>query len=130
MTFMKIIKRSGTEVQFDITKIVNAITKANMAVLPGHRLTEEQISRIADKVEQQCADQNHTVSVEEIQDMVEDNIMAANAYEVARHYITYRNLSQRLRQAEQERFRDQACRDLREPVRWTRQAQPSHPYAG
>ncbi|MBM7000498.1 anaerobic ribonucleoside-triphosphate reductase [bacterium] len=95
---MKIIKRSGTEVQFDITKIVNAITKANMAVLPGHRLTEEQISRIADKVEQQCADQNHTVSVEEIQDMVEDNIMAANAYEVARHYITYRYVQNLKRQ--------------------------------
>ncbi len=87
---MKIIKRNGSEVEFDISKITTAITKANSAVLPAQRLTHEQIDRIADRVEQQCEDQNHTVSVEEVQDMVENNIMAASAYEVARHYITYR----------------------------------------
>lgn len=87
---MKIIKRNGAEVEFDIAKIINAVRKANSVVLPDYRLTDAQIERIANKVEQQCEDTNHTVSVEEIQDMVEDNIMAANAYEVARHYITYR----------------------------------------
>lgn len=87
---MKIIKRNGAEVEFDISKIENAIAKANDVVLPDYRLTSAQVARIAKKVQDQCVSQNHTVSVEEIQDMVEDNIMAANAYEVARHYITYR----------------------------------------
>ncbi|MEE8715444.1 MAG: anaerobic ribonucleoside-triphosphate reductase [Coriobacteriales bacterium] len=87
---MKIIKRNGSEVEFDVSKIVNAVAKANQSVQPDFRLTDTQIERIADKVTQECEDQSHTVSVEEIQDMVEDNIMSANAYEVARHYITYR----------------------------------------
>ena len=87
---MKIIKRNGSEVDFDLTKITNAISKANAAVLPTHRLTPEQIARISAKVEQQCEDAAHIVSVEEIQDLVENAIMSANAFEVARHYITYR----------------------------------------
>ena len=96
---MKIIKRNGSEVTFDISKISNAVARANAAVLPAHRLTPEQIERIAAKVEQQCEDQSHTVSVEEIQDMVEDAIMAANAFEVARHYITYRYVQNLKRQS-------------------------------
>ena len=87
---MKIIKRNGSEVTFDVEKIVAAITKANNVVPADHRLTAEQVRRIATKVEDACATCGHTVSVEEVQDMVEDQIMAACAYEVARHYITYR----------------------------------------
>ena len=96
---MKIIKRNGSEVSFDLTKITNAITKANASVLPAHRLTPEQIARISAKVEQQCEDAAHIVSVEEIQDMVENAIMSANAFEVARHYITYRYVQSLKRQA-------------------------------
>ncbi len=87
---MKIIKRNGSEVTFDVEKIVAAIGKANDVVPADHRLTVEQIRRIAQKVEDACATCGHTVSVEEVQDLVEDQIMAACAYEVARHYITYR----------------------------------------
>lgn len=87
---MKIIKRNGSEVTFDVDKIVAAVQKANAVVTEDHRLTNEQIARIARKVENACATCGHTVSVEEVQDMVEDQIMAACAYEVARHYITYR----------------------------------------
>lgn len=96
---MRIIKRNGSEVDFDITKISNAISKANLAVLPDHRLTPEQITRISNKVEQSCEDTAHIVSVEEIQDMVENAIMSANAFEVARHYITYRYVQNLKRQA-------------------------------
>ena len=96
---MKIIKRNGSEVTFDISKISNAVARANACVLPAHRLTPEQISRISVKVEQQCEDLNHTVSVEEVQDLVEDAIMSANAFEVARHYITYRYVQNLKRQA-------------------------------
>lgn len=87
---MKIIKRNGSEVTFDVDKIVAAVKKANAVVTEDHQLTGEQIARIARKVENACATCGHTVSVEEVQDMVEDQIMAACAYEVARHYITYR----------------------------------------
>jgi ribonucleoside-triphosphate reductase len=87
---MKIIKRNGSEVTFDIEKIVAAVQKANAAVSASCRLTAEQVHRIAQKVEDAAATCGHTVSVEEVQDMVEDQIMAACAYEVARHYITYR----------------------------------------
>ncbi|MBR2835860.1 MAG: anaerobic ribonucleoside-triphosphate reductase [Coriobacteriales bacterium] len=87
---MKIIKRNGSEVTFDVQKIVAAISKANAVVEQDHQLTREQIDRIARKVEDACATCGHTVSVEEVQDMVEDHIMASCAYEVARHYITYR----------------------------------------
>ncbi len=87
---MKIIKRNGSEVAFDVEKIVAAVNKANEVVPADHRLTAEQVLRIARKVEDACATCGHTVSVEEVQDMVENQIMAACAYEVARHYITYR----------------------------------------
>ncbi len=87
---MKIIKRNGSEVVFDVDKIVAAVRKANVCVPAERRLTSEQIARIARKVEDACATCGHTVSVEEVQDLVEDQIMAACAYEVARHYITYR----------------------------------------
>ena len=96
---MKIIKRNGSEVDFDLAKITNAISKANASVLPTHRLTPEQITRISAKVEQLCEDSAHIVSVEEIQDMVENAIMSANAFEVARHYITYRYVQGLKRQA-------------------------------
>ena len=87
---MKIIKRNGSEAVFDITKIIAAITKANHVVQEEQRLTQAQILAIADKVQQICAGRSHAMGVEEIQDLVEDGIMAAGAYEVARHYITYR----------------------------------------
>ena len=87
---MKILKCNGSEETFDVTKIVNAIAKANAVVDEDHRLPAFMVRRIADKVEDACATCGHTVSVEEVQDMVEDQIMAAEAFEVARHYITYR----------------------------------------
>ena len=87
---MKIIKRSGTEVTFDIQKIVNAITAANNDVAPHERLTDDQIALAAHSVEWLCGRAGHTVSVEEIQDMVENQIMALGRFEVARQYIIYR----------------------------------------
>ena len=87
---MKIIKRSGAEVVFDITKIIAAVTKANNVVASNQRLTKEQITAIADDVAQECQSRNHAMNVEEIQDLVEDAIMQTKAYEVARKYITYR----------------------------------------
>ncbi len=87
---MKIIKRSGSEVTFDIQKIVNAITAANSDVQPHEQLTEDQIALAAHSVEWLCGRAGHTVSVEEIQDMVENQIMALGRFEVARQYIIYR----------------------------------------
>ena len=87
---MKIIKRSGAEVTFDPNKIIIAVTKANQSVVPSHRMTEVQIKRIAEDVESAAANINRSLSVEEIQDMVEDQIMNQRAFEVARRYITYR----------------------------------------
>ena len=87
---MKIIKRNGAEVGFDITKIIIAITKANEAVEEVDRMTPVQIQRIAESVELQCQKMNRAPTVEEIQDMVEHYIMAHGAFEVAKHYITYR----------------------------------------
>ncbi len=87
---MKIIKRSGSEVNFDPNKIVIAITKANESVVPSERMTPIQIKRIAEDVESAAANINRSLSVEEIQDMVEDQIMNQRAFEVARRYITYR----------------------------------------
>ncbi len=89
---MKIIKRSGSEVTFDIQKIVNAITAANNDAAPHERLTEDQIALAAHSVEWLCGRAGHTVSVEEIQDMVENQIMALGRFEVARKYIIYRYL--------------------------------------
>ena len=87
---MKIIKRNGSEAVFDITKIIAAITKANNVVPESQRLTNHQIIEIADKVQTTCLGRGHAMNVEEIQDIVEDAIMATGAYEVARKYITYR----------------------------------------
>ena len=83
---MKIIKRNGSEVPFDITKIITAVTKASDSVSGKSRLTREQITQIAAEVTDQCQSLNRAVSVEEIQDIVEDAIMATGAYEVARKY--------------------------------------------
>ncbi len=87
---MKIIKRSGAEVEFDPKKIVVAVTKANESVVPSQRMSEVQIKRIAEDVESAAANINRSLSVEEIQDMVEDQIMNQRAFDVARRYITYR----------------------------------------
>lgn len=87
---MRIIKRSGAEVDFDISKIIAAIYKANAVVGEDDKLKKAQVDRIANTVENQCMSMNRAMSVEEIQDMVEDGIMRENAYEVARRYITYR----------------------------------------
>ena len=87
---MKIIKRSGAEVTFDPQKIIVAVTKANESVVPSDRMTEVQIKRIAEDVESAAVNMNRSLSVEEIQDMVEDQIMNQRAFSVARSYITYR----------------------------------------
>ena len=87
---MKIIKRSGAEVVFDPKKIIVAVTKANESVVPSERMSEVQIKRIAEDVESAAANINRSLSVEEIQDMVEDQIMNQRAFSVARRYITYR----------------------------------------
>ncbi len=87
---MKIIKRNGSEAIFDIMKIITAVTKANNVVKEDERLTPMQIRRIAESVENSCLGMNRALSVEEIQDLVEHQIMAHGAYEVAKQYITYR----------------------------------------
>ncbi len=87
---MKIIKRSGAEVIFDPEKIIIAVTKANESVVPSARMTPVQIKRIAEDVESAAMNMNRSLSVEEIQDMVEDQIMNQRAFDVARRYITYR----------------------------------------
>lgn len=95
---MKIIKRSGTEVVFDIDKIVNAIRAANLEVEESSRLTDRQVIYAAQNVADACESAGHTVSVEEIQDLVEDEIMRLDCYEVARHYIIYRYVQSLKRQ--------------------------------
>jgi len=87
---MKIIKRNGSEAVFDIMKIISAVTRANNVVEEADRLTPMQIRRIAESVELSCQSMNRALSVEEIQDLVEHQIMAHGAYEVAKNYITYR----------------------------------------
>ena len=87
---MQVIKRNGTEVVFDIDKIIAAVTKANESVEEGARMTPLQIRRIAEFVELSCLKMNRSPSVEEIQDLVEYQIMAHGAYEVAKNYVTYR----------------------------------------
>ena len=96
---MKIIKRNGAEVAFDIQKIERAITKANNSVTEADRMTPVQIGRIAESVELQCQKMNRAPTVEEIQDMVEHHIMAHGAFEVAKHYITYRYTRSLVRRA-------------------------------
>ena len=87
---MKIIKRSGSEVTFDITKIMAAVSKANQEVVHSERLSDEQIQTISDNVESICEEMNRSLNVEEIQDLVENQIMNFRAFAVARKYITYR----------------------------------------
>ena len=87
---MKIIKRSGTEAVFDISKIIIAINKANHEVVEAERLTADQIKEIAQYIEDSCKDANHALNVEDIQDLVEDQLMDKRAFSVARKYITYR----------------------------------------
>ena len=87
---MKILKRSGAEVDFDVTKIIDAVTKANQTVDYSKALTAEQINAIGSYIEELCKALNRALSVEEIQDMVETQIMKAGAFEVAKKYITYR----------------------------------------
>ena len=95
---MKIIKRNGAEVPFDITKIITAVTKASDSVGGKSRLTREQITQIASDVTDQCHALNRAVSVEEIQDMVENKLMDIRAHDIARHYITYRYVQSLKRQ--------------------------------
>lgn len=95
---MKIIKRNGSEVSFDIAKIENAIKGANREAAEDERLTDRQIVYAAENVRDRCEAAGHTVSVEEIQDMVEDEIMALDRYEVARKYIIYRYVQSLKRQ--------------------------------
>ena len=90
MIIMKIIKRSGSEVTFDITKIMAAVSKANQEVVHSERLSDEQIQTISDNVESICEEMNRSLNVEEIQDLVENQIMNFRAFAVARKYITYR----------------------------------------
>ena len=95
---MKIIKRNGAEVPFDITKIITAVTKASDSVGGQSRLTREQITQIAAAVTDQCQALNRAVNVEEVQDMVENQLMDIQAHDVARHYITYRYVQSLKRQ--------------------------------
>ena len=95
---MKIIKRNGAEVPFDITKIITAVTKASDSVGGQARLSREQITQIAAAVTDQCQQLNRTVSVEEVQDLVENQLMDIQAHDVARHYITYRYVQSLKRQ--------------------------------
>ena len=95
---MKIIKRNGAEVPFDITKIITAVTKASDSVGGQSRLAREQITQIAAAVTDQCQALNRAVSVEEVQDLVENQLMDIQAHDVARHYITYRYVQSLKRQ--------------------------------
>ena len=95
---MKIIKRNGAEVPFDITKIITAVTKASDSVGGKARLSREQITDIAAAVTDQCQALNRAISVEEIQDMVENQLMDIKAHDIARHYITYRYIQSLKRQ--------------------------------
>ncbi len=87
---MKIIKRSGQEVAYDISKIIAAVRKANNSVVDAEKMTDRQIDVIADNMIRECEKVNRSLSVEEIQDMVENEIMNQRAFAVARSYITYR----------------------------------------
>ena len=95
---MKIIKRNGAEVPFDISKIITAVTKASDSVGGQSQLKQEQIIQIASAVTDQCQALNRAVSVEEVQDMVENQLMDIHAHDIARHYITYRYVQSLKRQ--------------------------------
>ncbi len=96
---MKIIKRNGSEVQFDESKIIAAITRANAAISEDCQMTARQIERIAERVVLACESLGHSPSVEEVQDLVERQIMAHGAFEVAKAYITYRYTRTLVRQS-------------------------------
>ncbi|MBQ9059225.1 MAG: anaerobic ribonucleoside-triphosphate reductase, partial [Atopobiaceae bacterium] len=96
---MRIIKRNGSEMEFDKEKISAAITKANETVDVEQRLSYKQIADATEAVTAECEHCGHTVSVEEVQDMVEDQIMAKGAFAVARNYITYRYVQNLKRKA-------------------------------
>ena len=96
---MKIIKRNGVEVIFDIKKIITAISKANKEVPQNEQLSESEIFEIAKTIEKQCAAENHEMNVEAIQDLVEKAIMKASAFDIAKKYITYRYQHQLMRRA-------------------------------
>ena len=96
---MKIIKRNKSEAEFNVNKIAVAVSKANAVVPEGEKLTEEQIERIADTVQKQCEKMGRALSVEEVQDLVEKQIMAHGAFDVAKHYITYRYTRSLVRRA-------------------------------
>lgn len=96
---MKIIKRNGVEVVFDLKKIVTAVSKANAEVPLSDQLSEEQINQIAKNIETACAAENHQMNVEAIQDMVEKEIMKAGAFDIAKKYITYRYQHELMRKA-------------------------------
>ena len=87
---MKIIKRNGSEAVFDISKIMMAVSRANEVVQANQKLSKAQINAIAAQVEEVCSTRPHAMNVEEIQDLVENQIMEQQAFEVARKYITYR----------------------------------------
>ena len=95
---MKIIKRNGSEVTFDVDKIENAIAKANAEVNGEERLTNREIRFAALNVTDECMEAGHTVTVEEVQDLVEDQLMALDHFEVARKYIIYRYVQNQRRQ--------------------------------
>ena len=95
---MKIIKRNGSEVTFDVAKIENAIRKANMEVPEDERLTEREIRFASLNVTDECMEAGHTVTVEEVQDLVEDQLMALDRFSVARKYIIYRYVQNQKRQ--------------------------------
>ena len=99
---MKIIKRSGQEVAYDISKIIAAVRKANNSVVDTEKMTDRQIDVIADNMIRQCEKMNRSLSVEEIQDMVENEIMNQRAFTVARSYITYRYRRALVRKANRE----------------------------
>ena len=95
---MKIIKRNGSEVTFDVNKIENAIRAANLEVPEEERLSERSIKFAALNVTDECMEIGHTVTVEEVQDLVEDQLMALDHFEVARRYIIYRYVQAQKRQ--------------------------------
>ena len=94
---MKIIKRNGSEVAFDLQKIINAIKAANKEVPPDERLSKREVKFASRNVKDQCAAAGHTVTVEEVQDLVEDQLMALDRFEVARKYIIYRYIQNQKR---------------------------------
>ena len=96
---MKIIKRSGLEAEFNLDKIIGAVKKANESVIESDRLSDEQIEQLANSVEYICSKRTRSLNVEEIQDLVENEIMRFNAFNLARAYITYRYKRQLVRKS-------------------------------